>query len=203
LIARHMEEAAPALDELLSSAISRGVSSAALTKDVARLLGGAEIEYADYGLERPALTGLRSVYDDARMIAVSETNNALREANARSMATGRVIEAVQWQLSGNHGDRFDDCDVLAQSDWFGFGPGWFDVRQWPGAPHPFCACYQGGVRLRPASEWRLDRDAAPEGVQDGLRMFTSEGWTARATQRYQANALRVVTLAVAHPVGGR
>jgi hypothetical protein len=199
LMNRHIEDAAPALDRMIESAVARGVSSRALTTDVARLLGGAEIEYGAYEVERSATTGLRSVFSDAKMIAVSETNNALREANARALATGRVVDVVQWQLSGNHGDQFDECDVLAQSDWFGAGPGWFDVRQWPSAPHPFCGCYQGAVQLRPIAEWRQPRGEVPA-LRDDVSLFRSSAWTARAESRIHRNAMGAVRQAVAHPV---
>jgi hypothetical protein len=200
LFNRHITEAADSLDELIGSAVARGVSNKVLTRDVARLLGGAEANYDELGIERTTATGLRSLYGDARMIAVSETNNALREANARSLVGSRVVETVHWQLSGAHGDKHDECDVLAETDWFGFGPGWFDVRQWPGGPHPFCGCYQGAVELRKQSDWKQPRADAPAGIQDGVEVFKGSEWTPKATTRMQGNATRIVKLAIAHPV---
>jgi hypothetical protein len=152
LVHRHMEDAAADLDRVLVSGIARGVSSARLAKDVQRVLEGDHPDLTDYGLRRTELSGLRTVEADARMIALSETNNAMREANALAMQESPIIVAAKWQTSGNHPVE-DECDELATADEHGYGPGFWRVDDWPDAPHPNCGCYAGEVFFRPVEEW--------------------------------------------------
>jgi hypothetical protein len=89
---------------------------------------------------------------------VSETNNALREANTQSLHASPIIEAARWQRSGRHA-HLDHCDALALLDLHGYGPGFFPHDAWPLAPHPHCACTQGGpTKYRPVSEWNKPKE---------------------------------------------
>lgn len=151
LVNRHMEQAAPALDRLLTAGIARGVSSRKLTGDVAEILKGNSPDLSDYEMPRTALSGMRSITSDARMIAVSETNNAMREASRQALATSPIVSAAKWQLSGNHVTGCE-CEDIAAED-IGYGPGFYPPEQWPVAPHPNCACYAGEVLFKPVSEW--------------------------------------------------
>lgn len=151
LVRRHIEAAAPDLDRLLTASVARGVSVRKLTDDVASVLRGNSPSLQDYGLRKTALGGMRSVTADARMIALSETNNAMREATRHAMAASPIVGAAKWQLSGNHTSSCG-CDDLATAD-VGHGPGYYPMDEWPVAPHPNCACYAGDVKLKPIGEW--------------------------------------------------
>lgn len=172
LALRNVEDAAPAVDRLLESAVSRGVSSERVTRDLAKLLAGrdpnllgsasVDVDLSAYALRETDVSGLGTLWSDARRIAVTETNTALREANAQAMRSAKVVGAVKWQLSGRHGalGRWDECDSLATSDLFGLGPGWYPPAQFPAGPHPYCACVHGAVKLRPAKDWGTAYPAA-------------------------------------------
>lgn len=157
LIERNIAEAAPELDVLLTRAISQGMSPARLTNDIADLLVGENpVGLGEYGLDPSDVSGVRTLFSDARRIAVSETNNALREANTISLQESPVL-AAKWQRSGRHAalkQKRDRCDDYAEEDRFGLGPGMWLVEHWPEAPHPYCACVQGGpVVFMPIEDW--------------------------------------------------
>lgn len=147
LIQRNIEDAAPELDILLTRAVAQGMSPARLTNDIADLLAGDDPKgLGEYGLDPSDVSGVRTLFSDARRIAVSETNNALREANTISLQESPVMAAT-WQRSGRHEglkQKRDKCDDYAEEDRFGLGPGMWPIAQWPDAPHPYCACVQGG-----------------------------------------------------------
>lgn len=147
LIERNIQDAAPELDVLLTRAVAQGMSPARLTGDVADLLAGDNpTGLGEYGLDPSDVSGIRTLFSDARRIAVSETNNALREANKISLQESPAMAAT-WQRSGRHEglkQKRDRCDDYAEEDRFGLGPGMWPVDRWPDAPHPYCACVQGG-----------------------------------------------------------
>lgn len=152
LVHRNMIDAAPDLDRLLQRAVARGVSIGKVARDVEDVLRGDHPSLRDYDLRINDLSGLRTVSYDARRIALTETNNAMREANAMAMRASPIVAAMKWQLSGNHGDP-DECDDLATADEHGFGPGYYPPDKWPEAPHPQCGCYAGDVLFHPVEEW--------------------------------------------------
>lgn len=153
LVHRHMTDAAPDLDRLLQRAVAQGVSVRNVARDVESLLKGEHPSLRAYGMRINDLSGLRTVESDARRIALTEVNNAAREANALAMRESPIVAAMKWQTSGNHGDP-DECDDLANADEYGYGPGFYPPDKWPTAPHPNCACYAGDVVFHPVSEWQ-------------------------------------------------
>jgi ABC-type amino acid transport substrate-binding protein len=200
LVKLHAEDAVADVDRLLTSAVARGVSSKRLTDDLVKLLEGrgSAVREQDYGLAGE-LTDAKSLRANMRMIAVSEINNALRESNAQALVANGMVLAAQWTLSGNHPDE-DACDGLARSDFYGFGPGYYDPRVWPIAPHPHCGCYQGDVLMRPVSEWTSARGAVRPilGEPDVYRL---KGLTDRALE-VQTNLVHAIVRA-AHGTGVR
>lgn len=153
LVHRHMADAAPDLDRLLERAVARGTSVRVVARDVEDLLRGNHPSLREYGMRINELSGLRTIEYDARRIALSEVNNAMREANAVAMQASPIVAAMKWQLSGNHGIP-DECDALATTDEHGFGPGYYPPDKWPEAPHPQCGCYAGDVIFHDVSEWQ-------------------------------------------------
>jgi hypothetical protein len=84
-----------------------------------------------------------------------------------------------------------NCDVLAESDFYGYGPGMYPPDKWPLAPHPFCACSQAGpVLFRPPSEWGTPKppSRALQADPGDTRFYAahSERWTERNMERQQA-----------------
>lgn len=152
IVRRHMQEAVPEVDRLLMSSISQGVSSRKLAKDLEAVMKGDFPSLQDYGMRKGELAGLRTISYDARMIAISETNNAMRESNVIALQQSPVVIGATWQLSGAHGAE-DECDDLARANDYGLGPGVYPMNEFPVAPHPHCGCYQGDVVFRPPEQW--------------------------------------------------
>lgn len=166
LIRRNMADAGPAVDRLLVAGIARGASTADLTRDLATLLKAGDPNLTPYGLDRRDVTGIRTLLSDARRIAVTETNNALREANTQALIQSPIVLAATWTVSGRHAglpSSPDECDDLAAANAHGLGPGVYRVDDWPLAPHPNCGCTQGGpIIYRPPSEWNRGTGSTPE-----------------------------------------
>lgn len=160
LMKYHREQAAPDLDRLIQSAVSRGVSTRRLTRDVADLLANGVADLEGYGLAPRDTSKLGELQYDAKRIATTEALGALRESQTLAMAETSVVEAVKYQLSGAHRIT-DECDLLAEADWYGLGGGFFPPSRFPALVHPFCGCTQGEVRLLHPSKWSGSRPAAP------------------------------------------
>jgi hypothetical protein len=82
----------------------------------------------------------------ANRIAQTELARAYSDRVARDFMADTTIDVVQWRLSGAH-PRADVCDLLANVDRFGLGPGCYPKRKAPKPiAHPFCRCR---LRSRP------------------------------------------------------
>lgn len=194
------------VDALLERAVFRGVNAGTFTRDMAALIGGEEIiphlpsasrlhrgrmgtlDPRRYGISEADFPAMRNLLFRSRMISVSETNNALREANRQALSRSGLIEAVHFQTSGIHDGLFsspDECDVLADTDAYGLGPGMYPPRAFPDGPHPHCGCTQGRVRARRPSQWEDPPPGipgppkSPSGVVD--EMFPHVSDKARAS----------------------
>jgi len=79
---------------------------------------------------------------NADRIGFSEVYNARREAEVQHYAADPIIYAVGWRLSPDRGalEGADECDVLAENDFYGLGPGNYPVNEVPFAPHPWDRC---------------------------------------------------------------
>lgn len=158
----------PQLDSVIDTALARGTSVNMLKAAVAktlinedpRLLGILSGSARKQAMEAERLLRTpnfaKSLLWDARRIATSEKNNALREANRVAAEETGIVEAMKWQLSGRHSglpSSPDKCDTLANQDLHGHGAGYYPPEHWPVAPHPLCGCYQGAVKFLPPDEW--------------------------------------------------
>lgn len=171
----------PSIEGALAHAMTSGMSSRELARQLAftlvdndpkvtRFLNKRSINALEKAGRIDEAKRLRGVLYDSRRIAVSEVNNQLRAANTASMIEGGIIAAAKWQRSGRHAGLPStpcECDELAETDSYGYGPGMYPPEHWPDAPHPFCACYQGGPLVyKPVSEWG-EPPAPVEGGGDG------------------------------------
>lgn len=174
------------VDTAINSALELGTSTTSFTRQLARVLAADNprvlallpakarrdmlAEAGAQGVEQAAAaaeeaTAIRTLLSDARRIAVSEINNALRASNAAAMIEGGIVAATKWTLNSRHeGLRSspDECDDLAEADDFDLGPGWYPPEEWPDAPHPYCGCYQGDVQLLPVADWGQNIAEMPE-----------------------------------------
>lgn len=158
-------------------------------------LGVGTIDFAKYGVDPTDVTAVRTLFYNARRIAVTEINNSLREGNVAAMTALPVVRASAWQLSGRHPVP-DECDIFAEQDLYGYGPGLYAPEKYPAAPHPHCACYQGAVDVFPPSQWQKGRPP-PNPLQvnptsDKLYAKYADQWTPNRLARAKANVSGIV-----------
>lgn len=140
-----------------------------------KLLRVAVYEKSRYFSERIAQTELARVHSDAI---------------ATEIMADPLTEVVQWRLSGAH-PREDICDVFANVDRYGLGPGCFPKGQAPKPPaHPFCllgsAQVSTGGGIASATRRWYDGDVIVIGTASGKRLeatvnhpvLTPSGWVA-------------------------
>lgn len=90
----------------------------------------------------------------ARVVARNEAVEAFRDASLDAMAQQPWVHGVRWTLSPRH-PRPDICDVLANQDLYGLGPGGYPLESVP-ERHPNCLC--GLVPI--VDEQHFDRELA-------------------------------------------
>lgn len=80
----------------------------------------------------------------AKVIARTEAIAAHREAYERSMSAKPWTKGFKWAMSAGH-PRPDICDLLANQNLYGLGPGGYPVGELPATPHPSCLCSQTAI----------------------------------------------------------
>lgn len=212
LYRRKIQAFAPEIDTFLDAAVARGVSAGRAAKDLARIMarddpkltalldratgitkdlhrGAGAIDYEAYGLDEVDAKEIRGLLYDARRIQVSETNNALRAANDAAVAESPTVLATQWQRSGRHHVP-DVCDVLAETDAYGYGPGFYPAGKFPVAPHPHCGCYAGQAKFRSPKDWNNPKPAPrPLAIDPTDAAHTerwADAWSDREREVYQS-----------------
>jgi hypothetical protein len=100
-------------------------------------------------LEKAKLDGIDSVVRKyvteraawrARVIARSESVNAMRESYVNNAKNKRGVYAFDWKTSHSSHHHPDECDILANQNAYGLGPGRYPPDKVPKAPHPGCLC---------------------------------------------------------------
>lgn len=82
----------------------------------------------------------------ANRIAQTELARAHANRMAREFMADSTLEVVQWRMSASH-PEYDICDVFANVNRYGLGPGVYPKRLAPKpVAHPFCRCR---LRSRP------------------------------------------------------
>jgi hypothetical protein len=80
----------------------------------------------------------------ARVIARNETVEAFRDGYKASTRNEPHVHGYRWALSGRH-PKADPCDLLANQDLYGLGPGGYPADELPSTPHPSCLCTQSAI----------------------------------------------------------
>lgn len=155
IVETNVQSAIAASAELLDAARDADIDADSVASDLAFLLLGNDIDYATYNVDRPVSTPLRMLLFSATMLALSETFNAMRSAQAEVLKRLNLVETGRWTLSGKHANLSsspDACDGLANQN-VGFGAGRYPVAGWPQAPHPHCACYMSKPQWQNFRAW--------------------------------------------------
>jgi hypothetical protein len=173
-------KAIPSVDALIREHALRGGPAAGLAKHLRIHILGAEQIPGNMLLDRRTITlktlqelGIEptganlarlraqaaSVSGKAQLIARTEIMNAEQEASAMAAEESPVVKGLRWVLSNRHPIR-DICNVYAERDLYGLGPGVYDPRAFPPRPHPRCLCGRIHV-LREPDEWDQPKGKPP------------------------------------------
>lgn len=114
----------------------------------------------------------------ANRIAQTELHRAWAGQQAEEIMTDETIEVVKFEMSATH-PRTDICDLYANQDAYGLGPGLYPKDAAPVPPlHPFCRCMLVSRRLISAKGAKFK----PEAQRSYLREVMREGGVAEAAQ---------------------
>lgn len=123
----------------------------------------------------------------ARRIARSEMAEAHRQAYRASIDENPYVVGYRWVLSPTH-PRPDVCDVLANQDTDGLGPGGYAKGSYPETPHANCLCQPESIQ----DEFYFRRKAAiRDGLEEPPRPWerdthqTAEEWLASRPESFQ------------------
>ena len=106
----------------------------------------------------------------AGMIARTETVRAYRQAYVRSTAEQPFVKGYRWNISSSPRHKPDICDLLANQDLHGLGPGGYPVDGLPPMPHPNDLCFHTAI----IDEHHFDRELAREnGTEEPPRTWES------------------------------
>lgn len=196
LVLEDAAQAAAEANEIILQGLTSGIGPEELARRLRQYVQGSETfaglfhdvktpdgTYANINLNNipRALWGAGRKMDyNARRIAFTELQNARTEAEIQYFRADPLVGAVRYLLAPDRGtqDMPDECDVLAQTNWYGLGPGIYPVDKVPPNPHPFCRC----ERMPVARGW--DERLAPKELGD----FDGGAW--RSLSRVLGKGMR-------------
>lgn len=158
------------------------------TEDFVQRLQRANAEDIDGLVERWARD--KAQYH-AKVIARTETVEAHRRAYIASNAGKPWVKGYKWSLGSGH-DEPDICDLLANQNLHGLGPGGYPADALPSTPHPSDLCTQCAI----IDEHWQDRELAelegteppPETWRVGGEQTAAE-WLAEQPEQMQRRVL--------------
>ena len=173
-------DSARAVNRILTRAMLRGATTTQVARELRlhilgadafpsrllldrRRIGYAALKEMGYEATPANLAIVRrdaaSIAGRAQLIARTEPMNAEWEVRVRAAIDSPVVDVIRYRLSSQHPKR-DQCDVLADEDLFGLGPGCYDPRRIPRRPHPRCICLLVD-ELLPVHLWGQERGRLP------------------------------------------
>lgn len=171
------------------------------TQRLVEELRGATEEQIDKIIDRWVLDRARY---QARVIARHETVEAYRESYRESLRQTRGVVGLRWQVSGRH-PHPDECDIYANQDLHGLGPGGYPIDAVPEAPHPMCLCTQVAIIDRYAARRELAQmrgdPEPPRDWESGERVTAAE-WLAQQSPEYRREMLGPTRARVFDEPGG-
>ena len=132
------------IDYILKRGIAEKKSAVELAKDLETFVKPESRRPWDWGNVYPKLRTKQVDYNAQRLARTSITH-AHRESQYESAKRNPFVDAIHWELSGEHYARQvarwgeDECDVYASQNWYGLGVGNFPVDEVP-ISHPQCLC---------------------------------------------------------------
>jgi len=195
-----------AVDRIVAGGLLRGATTTQVARELRLHVLGADAFPAAALLDRRRIgydvlrqmgydatpANLRLVRADAgkiaaraQLIARTEPMNAEWEAHRQGALESPVVQAIRWEVSSSHGDRFDQCDVLQDTDFFGLGTGVYPVDALPRRAHPRCTC-RARTLIRDPAEWDQPRPPAPALAVDPAEVAAAAGLTPSQSRSLEA-----------------
>jgi hypothetical protein len=158
------------------------------TQQLVKDLNGASVQQADAAVERWVLERARH---QARMIARTETVDAFREVYRKGAESQPYTRGFRWKTTIAHGAP-DECDIIANQDDYGLGPGGYPAGSLPTNPHPHCTC--SVVAIVDAQHFKrelakLKGTAQPAQPWISGKRETGQSWVKRQPAAYQRKLL--------------
>ncbi len=158
------------------------------TEQLVKDLGKAKIDQIDGIVDRWTLERARQ---QARTIARTEVVDGYRDQYKAQTEDKSYVVGYRWVLSGAH-PAPDVCDVYAQQDLHGLGPGGYPPGGVPGAPHPHDLCSQVAIideaHFKRARAKRRGTQEPPKPWLSG-KTETGEEWLRKQPQADQKRLL--------------
>lgn len=142
-----------ALADLMNAAVIKGWDAehtllnamrdgkAVLSPELRAALGAAKADRLSAAIEQGLTQKPGNVAAHYRRLLTTEINRRNGEAFMESVFANKDAAGVRYRLSPNH-RVVDICDVHANADLHGLGPGVYPSRaSYPFMPHPRCKCY--------------------------------------------------------------
>lgn len=151
-------------------------------------LEGADPEQVDALIDRYMLDKARV---HARMIARHETIEAYRDGYRESTQKQKFTHGYKWALSSSH-PIADECDILADQNLYGLGPGGYPAGSVPATPHPLDMCIQTAIIDKDHFKRELAKrrgQKPPKETWKSGKPETSEQWLAKQSKRKQQQIL--------------
>jgi len=132
------------IEYMVKQGIAEKKSAYELAKDLEQLVKPEARRPWSWGTVYPNLRTKQIDYSAQRLARTSITH-AHRESQYRSAERNPFVEAIHWELSGEHYSRQvsrwgeDECDDYATQDNYGLGVGNFPIGEVP-LSHPQCLC---------------------------------------------------------------
>lgn len=82
----------------------------------------------------------RKVRYHSLVIARTEANNAFLAGHVEQAKQSPWVRGIKWNLSASHRTECE-CEVFAEQDRYGLGPGVYPPDRLPDRPHPNCFCF--------------------------------------------------------------
>jgi len=144
------------VNQIITKGIARGQSAVKMSRELRRYLYDPSLQPGTTWTTHAtkSVTGRGTIHYNALRLAATEINNAYRESMALLNGRSPVTYGLKWHLSASH-PILDICDVWADSDLYGMGPGVYPSAAIP-IDHPGGKCYFTDV-LRPANQWSMPK----------------------------------------------
>lgn len=197
------------VDHILTRSIIEGADPAKVGRNLRGYVTGSEDFGSHLIVEREGgeVTGrkidLRTVPEEAKgaarnlryksnRIAVTEMSVARHEATVQGMKESPMVGGVRWNLSARRGSVGvpDECNVLAEANYYGLGDGVYPTDSVPAKPHPFCRCYTT-AEMRPVEEWGAEKPGGE--LSENAGSGVPEGGTDTRRERAEERAQEAVT----------